>query len=267
MKETNPLKDLEMARRVQQALLQVEPPAYPNITIARRCIPASHLGGDFYTFIGNSAEILIQNPKTPGVIKYERTTQNFLGIAIGDVAGHGVSSALVMALSSGLLDKIGQTTTSPALVLEKANQDLHRFISNSDISHVTAFYAVLNCQSKKLSFARAGHHPALLLRDGGTFLELDTPGTFLGMFSNEQYEESFIQLEDKDRVVLYTDGIIEAQNTEHEEYGIDRMKDCLLANKHKTSEETLEALFKDVQAFTNQENTKDDQTVVIVEIN
>lgn len=266
MKNENAIRDLEIARRVQEALLEVEAPVLPGITIAKRCIPASHLGGDFYTFIGNSAEVLSQNTKTPGVLKYERTTQNYLGIAIGDVAGHGVSSALVMALSSGLLDKIGNNATSPASILEKANHDLFRFISNSGISHVTAFYAVLNCQTNQLTYAKAGHHPGLLLHEDGTYTELNTDGLFLGMFDGEKYEEKSIQLKKNDRLILYTDGILEAQNKSHEEYGLDRMINCLKDQRLETVETALFSLFNDVSEFTKHDEPKDDQTAVIIEI-
>lgn len=267
MKETNAIRDLEIARRVQEALLEIEPPSLSGITIAKRCIPASHLGGDFYTFIGNTSEVLTQNTNTPGVLKYERTTQNFLGVAIGDVAGHGVSSALVMALASGLLDKIGQTSTSPSAVLEKANQDLFRFISNSGISHVTAFYAVINCQTKTLTFSKAGHHPALVLHEDGTHSELNSEGIFLGMFDKETYEEQTTQLKSKDRVILYTDGLLEAQNPNHEEYGLNRMIECLKTHKEECPETALFALFNDVSVFTENDEPKDDQTAVIIEIN
>ena len=265
--EKKQLKELEIAKRVQNALLEVDTPAIEGIKIARRCVPATTLGGDFYNFVSNSVQSLSKKPKLPGVIQYNDTKENVLGIAIGDVAGHGVSSALVMALSFGILGKIGQRTTSPAKVLKRANEDIRKFITSSQISHVTAIYSTYHPETKKFTYASAGHNPALLVKSSDhSIQELSAQGTFLGMYPNETYEEYETQLESGDRIVLYTDGIIEPTNTTQEMYGEDRLKDCLQNNMNYDIETLIDIILNEVKTFSETTVLKDDRTIIIVEV-
>lgn len=260
------IKDLEMAKRVQEALLDIDPPDIKGIRIAKRCIPATNLGGDFYNFITKTEQTLSQKPKIPGVIEYIDQTEKQLGFVIGDVAGHGVSSALVMALSSGLLGKIGQNNKSPANVLKRANDDIRKFIENSHISHLTAFYGVLNIDSYEFTYSNAGHHPALLIHSDLSMEELNTDGILLGMFPNEQFEEQTTFLRSGDRLILYTDGIIESKNSNHEEFGISRLQDILRDHHDKSIDRILEQIYEEVRIFSGSIESKDDKTLVIIEV-
>lgn len=259
--------ELTMAKRVQEALLSVAPPSYPGINIIKRCIPATSLGGDFYTFIGQSGTTITEDPSTPGIIKYENTEESGLGIAIGDVAGHGISSALVMALSSGLLDKIGQQYQSPSTILEKANNDIQKFIKNSQISHLTAMYAIYNPINKTLTYANAGHPEGYILKKEGTLLPLPTTGTLLGLYENENYSEKTLKLNTHDRIILFTDGIFEGQNTEKESFGTDRLERLLKENNHLPIDSLLELIYTKIKEFSKDTPTKDDQTLIIAEVN
>ena len=95
------MNEIKMAKRVQQALLLVESPNIDGINIAKKCIPADNIGGDFYSFICKDFDQMSPEHPSPGIVKYIQNENKYLGIVIGDVAGHGVSSALIMALSSG----------------------------------------------------------------------------------------------------------------------------------------------------------------------
>ena len=155
------MNEIKMAKRVQQALLLVESPNIDGINIAKKCIPADNIGGDFYSFICKDFDQMSPEHPSPGIVKYIQNENKYLGIVIGDVAGHGVSSALIMALSSGLFSEIGKRHSSPKKVLEAANKDLMRYIENSQVTHVTAFYGVLNVNNYEFHYCRAGHpkHP------------------------------------------------------------------------------------------------------------
>ena len=265
--EKNQLKELEIAKRVQTALLEVETPKIDGVMIAKRCIPATTLGGDFYTFVSNSVQSLSQKKQLPGVIEYNDTQENILGIAIGDVAGHGVSSALVMALSFGILGKIGQRITAPKDVLKRANEDIRKFITNSQISHVTAIYSVFHPQTRSFIYASAGHNPALLIKkEDQSIQELYAQGAFLGMYPDENYDEHEITLDVGDRIVLFTDGIIEPINPSREMYGEDRLKQCLLEYATQPIELLIDTVLDDVKRFSKTPVLKDDQTMIIIEI-
>ncbi len=265
--EKNQLKELEIAKRVQTALLEVETPKIDGVNIAKRCIPANTLGGDFYTFISNSVQSVSNKKTLPGIIEYNNNQENILGMAIGDVAGHGVSSALVMALSFGILGKIGQRITSPKNVLKRANEDIRKFIINSQISHVTAIYSVFYPQTKTFIYASAGHNPALLIKkQDQTIKELYSQGAFLGMYPDETYEEHEIVLDEGDRIVLFTDGIIEPTNNEKEMYGESRLKKCLLEYSTQPIELLIDTVLDDVKRFSKKPTLKDDQTIIIIEL-
>lgn len=258
--------ELDIARRVQQALINYENPNLKNIKISKQCIPAASIGGDFYTFIDKVNHTPVQKADIPGVIKYTSEQENYLGIAVGDVAGHGISSALVMALSAGLIDKIASQQYSAAEVLNRSNEDIRKFISNSKVSHLTLFFGFLNTDSLQFTYAKAGHHPGIVIHKDKTIDMLEVEGIVLGMFEDEEYTEKKYQLSNGDRLVLYTDGIIEASNTKNEVYGIDRLITILQSNNHLGIEELKEKIFKDTETFSKGHLSKDDQTLLIIEV-
>lgn len=252
-------KELEMATRVQEKLLDLPTPDLPGIRIAKRCVPAKNIGGDFYTFI-------TQDSASFSTRTYESAeAQKHLGIAIGDVAGHGLSSALIMALSSGVFAEIGKQEFSPGKLLRLVNTAINRFIQASHISHVTAFYVVLNLKTKELSFAKAGHPSALLIRDR-QIIELDADGVFLGMFQEQEFEEKKIQLQSGDRIVLYTDGITETKGVTGEFYEEERLQEQLIRYSDQPIGQVLNAVYDDVSKFSQAEYARDDQTMVIMEV-
>ena len=93
----DPSMDLETAKRVQEALLSIDPPLTDQIKIVRRCVPATTLGGDFYTFVNKTIKQVQSKDKQQGIVELVDSHENLIGVTVGDVAGHGVSSALVMA--------------------------------------------------------------------------------------------------------------------------------------------------------------------------
>ncbi len=266
VQEKKYLKDLEMAKRVQEGLLSVENPNIKGFKIVKKCVPAEIIGGDFYTFSYNDFQSLNEKTKLPGVIEYLDKKSAFLNIILGDVAGHGVTSALVMALASGLLRELSLSEKSPAIALEKANEILFKYIANSQISYVTAFFVSINLENHKISYAKAGHPAGLLIHNNGNITTLDANGIFLGMFDHEEYEEKQTQLNKGDKLFLYTDGIIEAQNENHQAFGLDRLINVIKNNFEKSSEEIMDFIFNTIKNFTNTQSAKDDQSLIIIEL-
>jgi len=259
--------ELEMAKTVQQGLLDVETPDRDDIKVAARCIAAEDVGGDFYAFINYEGRSSTTKEDIPGVITYVDTRDNLFGVAIGDVAGHGISSALVMALSSVIFRKQGKAEKSPAKALALVNDDIHRYISSSPIRYLTAFYCVVDTQSKQLTFSKAGHQPGLLIRSGSKKIEeLSTSGIFLGMFEDEDFEEETIQLASGDRVILFTDGITESVNAANEQFGDERLHEVLLNSSSLTVDEAVDAVLREVARFSGKDLGRDDRTIVMIEI-
>jgi phosphoserine phosphatase RsbU/P len=260
-------KELAIANKVQHRLLNMPLPKIKGIKIAKKFIPAEMMGGDFYTFLTENFESFTQKSKTPGIIEYIDKEEQYFSVIVGDVAGHGISSSLIMALTSGILNEIGRNTSSPAQILAHANNNILDYIENSEIPFVTAFYANLNLAKKTLTFARAGHpSPLVIHKKTNEIKELYVKGTFLGMYHNETYEEKTIQLSSGDRVYFYTDGLTEARNPSHEFFGQERFKELLIKNQKNPIEKALENIFKTVAKFTGDTPLRDDQTLVILEL-
>lgn len=260
-------RELQMAKNVQQGLLSVEHPQQEGLDVAMTCIAADNVGGDFYTFVNRDHQVKQEKSKAiPGVVQYVDKRESQFGVIIGDVAGHGIGSALVMALSSGILRETGYYNVSPAETFRISNNTIEKFISNSDISYVTAFYGVINPVSKTLTYAKAGHPAPILLRSNGTVETLEGAGVFLGMFDNETFEEKTIQLEAGDRLLLYTDGLSEAKNIKNEMFGEDRLINLFKQTSQFPANQSKDMIITEIGHFCGTRPVDDDQTMVIISI-
>lgn len=172
-------KELDMAHRVQQALLSIAPPKHPHLEIARKCNSADSVGGDFYFFVSQGFSELQEKPKRPGITSYIGVQDEYIGVAIGDVAGHGVSSALVMALSSGLISEIAHSERRPSAILAKANNHILKHIENSQVRYVTCAFATFFPAQRKMLLATAGHPPVFIIRTDGSLHYPASKGVFL----------------------------------------------------------------------------------------
>jgi len=178
-------RDLDFARDIQRRILPSHLPALPGATFQVKYVPLYAVGGDFYDFH-------IQD-------------SHHAGILIADVTGHGVSAALDSSTVKIAFGNEKANASSPSSVLANMNRFL---VGNVDYRFVSAFYAYLDLEGMVLSFASAGHPPALLLREGAiTALEGD--GTLLGLDHDSEYGVHSCMLKNGDRLVFYTDGIHE----------------------------------------------------------
>jgi len=256
-------KDLEMAKRVQEAILSVGfKSSMQGLMAVHRCIPTKTVGGDFFAFVEKKSDHSITLPRT-GVIEYQDISSPSLAVVIGDVAGHGISSALVMALSYGLLTTALQKE-NPATTLEKVNESIRPYLVQSQVSHLTVFLGVINPQTQEFIYSSAGHHPAILLKSEGTLMHLESAGVFLGMYENEKYEQKVSPFRPGDRLFFYTDGIIELKNKLKEEFGLERFENLILSTQKQSIPDVIDKIFYELTLFTNLD-AKDDQTLVIIE--
>ncbi len=260
-------KELQMAKNVQQGLLSAEIPSIPGIEFAMACIPAENVGGDFYTLVSrNRISATTQTHSLPGVTQYVDTRSQQLGIAIGDVAGHGIASALVMALTSGILRELCANLSSPAEILRQANSVICKFISNSEVPYVTAFFGVLSIETRRFVYTKAGHHPCVVIRKDESHLVLETEGVFLGMFSDEVYEEKEIQLMPGDRLMFYTDGLLEVKNSESEMLGTDALIQIFKDTYLLSPADAKTIILDRVSEFSGGAAMDDDRTLVILHV-
>lgn len=242
-------KELEIARHVQMKLLPKESPRLPGYDVAGTCIPATEVGGDYFDFI--------------------RLGRGKLGIAVGDVSGKGVSAAIYMTLTKGILQSHVGFDDSPVTVLGRVNSLIYRTIEKGIF--VSLFYAVLDTAARELTYSRAGHNPGFLLKqDAEEFESLHPPGMALGLDEGELFssiiEENKVSLSPGDVLVFYTDGITEAMNVREEEYGEKRLMQCISDNSHLPSREMVEQITADVNHFAGTQPQHDDITLVVMRV-
>jgi sigma-B regulation protein RsbU (phosphoserine phosphatase) len=230
-------KELDIARRIQLSILPSGFPASASFRVAARYLPMTSIAGDFYDFLladGQQA-----------------------GILIADVSGHGIPAALIASMVK--LAAAGQSVnaTQPADLLLGMNGAL---CGNTQGQFVTAAYVYLNAATSELRYAAAAHSAMLLLRNGKVTSILEN-GLMLAAFSFATYTTVSYPLQPGDRLLLYTDGILEATNDEGEEFGNDRLAALLQEAANLSNSETADYVIATIQRWAQSQN--DDLTVLV----
>jgi sigma-B regulation protein RsbU (phosphoserine phosphatase) len=229
-------REAQDARLMQQALLPKCSPFIPGFVISSLSVPAGAVGGDWYDFI----------PFPDGR----------WGLVLADVSGKGTAAALLMSATRGMLRSLAEACCSPGEVLAKLNGLLVDDFPAGKF--VTLVYAVLDPVTRKVVFANAGHlHPLFIDDRGAHFLGTER-GLPLGIACGD-YSETCISLSEGSRLVLYSDGITEAVNTNEEEYGLER-----LVGHAVGADASAVSIVDDVRGFANGSGVRDDATVVFV---
>ncbi|MCL4784594.1 MAG: SpoIIE family protein phosphatase [Bryobacterales bacterium] len=250
--------ELEIAREVQVGLYPKETPQFEKIELVAMSQPARMASGDYFDYL--------------------RLEDDRIAFAIGDVAGKGISAALLMAsIQSTMRAQLrpylppargfAETAASPretlstAMLVSRLNQQIHQFTSASKFA--TFFFGVYDDHSGTLRYTNAGHLPPILLRRG-EISRLNVDGLVVGAFSFATYEESTLHLEQGDTLVLYTDGISEPENEYGEEFGEERLHALLRANSDKDARELADLIVEAVQDWVGDAEQFDDITLLIV---
>ncbi len=238
--------ELEIAREVQANLFPKNAPTAENLQLRGMCMPARMVSGDYYDFI---------------------TRQRELGFAIGDVAGKGISAALLMAsIQSAMRSQLipvngsGAAKLSTAKVVSRLNRQL--YATTSPEKYATFFFALFDEDTSELTYTNAGHLPPFLLR-GNSVQLLDPTGTVVGAFASAKYEESKLCMQAGDVLVAYTDGIVEPENEYDEQFGEDRLRDLLIKFETADSDEIIARTMEAVKQWTRAPEQPDDMTMVV----
>jgi sigma-B regulation protein RsbU (phosphoserine phosphatase) len=237
-------EELSIAKSIQEGLLPDPLPRIEGIDLAARTISSREVGGDYFDIA-----------KTPD--------GNTI-FSIADVTGKGVPAALLMANLQSMLHVLLPVDITLAEATERINTII--FKNTPSDKFITFFWAKYVSTHKLLRYVNAGHNPPLLLRDQNDEFELLSQGGLLlgAMESIMPYVETDIQLNPNDILVCHTDGVEEAMDEEtDEEYGVERLKLCIMKNRHKTSQEILEAIVEDVRHYSGNK-LGDDLTLLIL---
>ncbi len=245
-------QEMEFARQVQARLFPQKLPAMKTLEYTGRCIQARKVGGDYYDFL----------ELHPGR----------MAMVLADIAGKGISGALLMAnLQANLRSQYAMAIDNLPQLLASVNRLFYE--STDDASYATVFFADYDDSTRKLRYANCGHLPPLLLRAGGNSQDhvsnapkvekLRSTSTVMGLFEAWHCEIAEVLLAPGDTLVIYTDGITEAENADGEEFGESQLLDTLGRHSHLSAEPLLQAVVGAVRKFSSGGEQQDDITAVI----
>ena len=241
-------RDLEIARDIQRWLLPATPPQVRGLSIAFATRPANTVAGDFYDVFARP--------------QVDSSEPHFL-FAVADVAGKSIPAALLMATFQASLRTLSETSSSlPVLVT-----GMNRYActnSQSGLRFTTAFLAEFDPAGRTLTYINAGHNAPILRRSSGTIERLSNGGLPLGMWTDKSYESGDVTLQPGDWLVIFTDGVVEAENSRQEEYGEERLLNVLHGGATATPDELLRRVMSDLDAFVGQTPQHDDVTCMLV---
>ena len=237
--------ELELSQVVQKGLLPQQAPNVPGLEVAVFSQPSHIIGGDFFDFFNFQ--------------------DGALGLAIADVAGHGVSASLIMASLQTALRTLAPLYDQPAELVSHLNRF---FIHNIHFtSFVTLFVGRLEPGSNLLHYSNAGHNPPLLhcAQANGTppLTWLRTTGPAIGLVEGFSHQTRTAAIHPGDLLVLYTDGVTETMNGDRELFGEERLADLVQQQAHQPARELVQALRNELTLFTNDQPFADDLTIVV----
>ncbi|MHC4773622.1 MAG: PP2C family protein-serine/threonine phosphatase [Planctomycetota bacterium] len=241
-------RSLALARAIQQNLLPQRAPEIDGFQIAGRCRYCDETGGDYFDFI-----------HLPGSDKQK------MGIVLGDVTGHGVGAALLMASARSILRNASLHFTGDlAALMTQFNDQLSE--DTGDDKFMTLFYGALDAEHRSLTWASGGHDPALWYhRKANTFEELPNTGPLTGYMKDMPYEQAGpVTLETADILLVGTDGIWEAEDPNGKPYGKERLYDLIRKYQDNSAQEIVDVVVESVEDFCAPTAPADDVTLIVI---
>jgi len=234
-------RELIEARELQENLLMNAETTVPGFQLAVTWQPAATVGGDYVAAF--------------------KIDDDHAALCVADVVGKGLPAALLMSNFQAALKSLAGQYLSPAVVCERLNNVLFANIPLNKF--VTAFYGVVNTRTRTLMFTNAGHNPPLLIQTNGECVSLEAGGGVLGAFADTPYTQGQIELNDGDRLALFTDGLTEAVDASGEQFGEQRLIQLLREARRQSADELKETIFNAAGEFCG--NTfRDDAALMVV---
>jgi two-component system sensor histidine kinase ChiS len=241
-------QELEIAKSIQLTILPEKLPSIEKLTINAKYEPMMEIGGDFYDFI---------------VLDEKR-----IGVLIADVTGHGVSAALIASMIKVALHMSYKFADNPAMMLTNLNSSLHDHIYGR---FITALYIFINTEEMTLTFSNAAHWPFYIHnRESNKITEHTVRGRLIGLNSDGNFQNSTVRLNNHDRIIIFTDGIIEERNFEGNSLGETNLVEIIKAAATKKPARLLDDIFLklyDWSSSANKESLEDDATLIVIDVN
>lgn len=238
-------KDLMLASKIQTSLVPKIFPESEKIGFSGFYKPMEELGGDLYDVF--------------------KISDTLFGILVLDVCGHGVPAALITTMAKVSFKVNSERFKTPHEVVSQVNNEIASVLQGSG-DYFTVFYGVINIATMKMSFVNGGHPKGYILRGKNELVALEQNGIFVGVMADIPFESTTIDLSKGDRILLYTDGLIEARNTADEVYHVLRFEEAI--QKYRPAERTnfIERLIQEIETFATGRKFDDDLTVLFTEV-
>ena len=240
-------KEMATARQIQRSILPEKLPSMPGLDIQAGYRPMRAVGGDLYDFYP--------------------IDEKRIGIFIADVSGHGTPAAIISSMLKVVFSLSPHAAENPAFVLEWMNTSLSGYSHGHFIS---ALYAIVDLEQRLLTVANAGHWPLLLWRAReNSLVETGKPGRIIGFFPELRISSHTVPLETGDRLILYTDGILEQRDPSGRLYGEDGFHAMIRSSGNLAARDMIETLFMSLSAWSGSEQTdvfEDDVTIVVIDL-
>jgi Na+/proline symporter len=239
-------KEMEIAKTIQLGLLPSRVPDVPGISLAGICVPAKEVGGDYYDYL-------------------ERDDGS-LDLVIGDVSGHNVGSALLMAETRTFIRAHAGKLPATEQVLASLNEFFYDDLGQAEL-FITMVFMRYQPTKRTLVYSSAGHNPPIVYRgQDGSIERLDADGLILGVMPKVVFEHKEIQLFPGDLLVMFTDGVTEAENNQQELFGDDRLCSLLAEFSNYEPKQIIDSILEQVRLFTGVHNFRDDISLVVMKI-
>ena len=241
-------REIDIARQIQRSLLPPEIPTSSTFDLYAGCVTAARVGGDYYDFFESSVDKI--------------------GLLVADVSGHSVASGLVaMSFRSAFRFFLEEQDLPLHELFKSVNRSLHDELSSTG-HFLSAIYATYHKRDRTFRYVNAGHHPPLIYNThSGKFREFeDDAGLLIGVLPDWEYQTSELQLEPGDLLLLYTDGITEAENQDGEAYELDRLKHSVRRHVHRSTKEMYHYLLREVYIFQDEQYNQDDITLLLMKV-
>jgi sigma-B regulation protein RsbU (phosphoserine phosphatase) len=237
-------KEMALARGIQRSLLPEAVPNMPGFEVALLNEPCHAVGGDYYDFLNLDDDNLL--------------------LVIADVEGMGIGSALVMSNLQATLRALVLTPHSLNEIADSLNQMI--LAGTRGEKFLSIFLGKLNIKQKSLQYVNCGHPPPVIMRADQGGISLGEGGVVIGLFENVQYKGGQTELRPGDVLLLWTDGITESMNAEHELYGFERLAACVQPLARRPAQEIVNAVSASLTAFSRQGTHIDDKVLIVVKV-
>jgi len=237
-------REFEIAQNIQRSLIPTSFPALQGVSLAGRCLPAKQVGGDYYDFLPREGSLF--------------------DLVIADVSGHDIGAALLMAETRTFIRSQIHRNISPSDMMDSVNRFFLNDLSRAEL-FITMFYLNYKIDERLLSYSSAGHNRPLLWDNNyRVVVPLDADGMIFGIRPDIRFEEKKRHLNPGDVILLYTDGVTEAENSAGEFFGDERLAQLLQENHMIAAEDLVEMLFHQLRIFTGSTTFRDDVSVLVL---